>query len=128
MRTVDHLTTFGLGFALALLASSCGSRHEGGSEASSLEASGESHEANLPPQYAFIETNLDTVTLEEVTNRIGPYSKVGHLSPDSPELTYEFDLPDHSALLVILERPFDARNRVHRARHIPNTNDFHLYP
>jgi hypothetical protein len=128
VRTVDHLTTFGLGVALALLASSCGSRHEGGSEASSSETSGESHEEHLPPQYAFIETNLDTITLEEVTNRLGPYSKVGHLSPDSAELVYEFDLPDHSALLVILERPFDARNRVHRVRHIRNTNDFHLYP
>ena len=82
----------------------------------------------MPAQYRFIQTNLDSISLEEVTNRIGPYTRVGHLSPDSPELTYEFDMPDHSALLVMMERPFDSRNRVHRARYLANTNDFRLYP
>lgn len=130
MKASRYRKAFGLGFALVVLvvmAPGCDSRHEGGPGDSSSKTSGASHEATLPPQYTFIQTNLDSITLEEVTNRIGPYSQVGHLSPDSPELTYEFDLPDHSALLVSLERPFDSRNRVHRVRHL-NTNEFHLFP
>jgi hypothetical protein len=109
-------------------ASKADSRAETGSATSSSQTNGISGEAPLPPQYAFIQTNLDSITLQEVTNRIGPYTRVGHLSPDDPELTFEFDMPDHSALLVMLERPFDSRNRVHRVRHLVNTNDFRLYP
>lgn len=105
-----------------------GGSHETGSGTSSSQTNGVSGEAPLPPQYAFIQTNLDSITLEEVTNRIGPYTRVGHLSPNSPELTYEFDMPDHAALLVMLERQFDSRNRVHRVRYVVNTNDFRLYP
>ena len=116
------------GIMLAMFAAACGSRHEGGSEVSSSGTNVVMPEAALPPQFAFIQTNLDVITLEEVTNKIGPYSHVGHLSPDSPELTYEFDLPDHAALLVSLQRPFDSRNRVHRVRFLPSTNDFRLYP
>ena len=122
------LKAFGLGLVLGVMAVGCDSRHEGGAGTSSAEITGASHQAPLPPQYTFIETNLDSITLEEVTNRIGPYTRVGHLSPDSPELTYEFDLPDHAALLVSLERQFDSRNRVHRVRYFLNTNDFHLFP
>ena len=121
--TITALTSMALG----VFTSSCGPRHESGSESLSPETSA-LHEATLPPQFAFIQTNLDVITLEEVTNKIGPYSRVGHLSRDSPELTYEFDLPDHAALLVSLERPFDSRNRVHRVRFLLSTNDFHLFP
>jgi hypothetical protein len=109
-------------------ASKADSRSETSSATSSSQTNGVPGEAPVPPQYAFIQTNLDSITFEEVTNRIGPYTHVGHLSPDDPELTFEFDMPDHSALLVMLERPFDSRNRVHRVRHLVNTNDFHLYP
>lgn len=111
-----------------MFAAACGSRHEGEPGSSSSGADGMLHEAPVPAQFAFIQTNLDVITLEEVTNKIGPYSHVGHLSPDSSELTYEFDLPDHAALLVSLQRPFDSRNRVHRVRFFPSTNDFHLVP
>ena len=128
MNTDGYLKAFGLGLTLAVMAVGCDSRNQGGSGTPSAETSGVSHEAPLPQQYAFIQTNLDSITLEEVTNRIGPYTRVGHLSPDSPELTYEFDLPDHAALLVSLERQFDSRNRVHRVRYFLNTNDFHLFP
>src|SRR5215831_5801524 len=112
------------GITLAMFAPGCGSRHEGGSEISASGTNSVFHEAPLPPQFAFIQAHLDAITLGEVTNRIGPYSHVGHLSPNDPELTYEFDLLDHGALLVSLERPFDARNRVHRVRFFPSTNDF----
>jgi hypothetical protein len=98
---------------------SAGWRFETGSGSSSSQTNGLPNEAPLPPQYRFIQTNLDSITLEEVTNKIGPYS---------PELTYEFDMPGHAALLVMLERPFDSRNRVHRVRYLVNTNDFHLFP
>jgi len=107
---------------------SAGSRSETGLGSSSSQTNSLPNEAPLPPQYRFIQTNLDSITLEEVTNRIGPYTRVGHLSPDSSELAYEFDTPDHAALLVMLERPFDSRNRVHRVQYLVNTNDFHLLP
>jgi hypothetical protein len=112
-------------------ASSC-SRHEGGSESSYSETSGAAWEEHLPPEYAFIETNLDKITLEEITNKLGPYTRIGRLSLNSSdEFVCEFDLPDHSALLVVMERRLDARNRVHRvrrARFLHETNDFRLYP
>jgi hypothetical protein len=113
---------------LALFAVACDSRHQTDSGSSSVVTNSTPRQTPLPPQFAFIETNLDSITLEEVTNRIGPFSRVGHLGPDSPVLAYEFDLPDHSALLVILDRPFQARNRVHRAQFFLSTNDFRLFP
>jgi len=114
---------------LGAFVSSCGSRHEGGSESPSSETTGASHEEHLPPQYAFIETNLGTITLQDVIDKLGPYTKVGRLSPDNTEeLVYEFDFPDHSALLVSLQRRFEARNRVYRTRFYPVTNDLHLFP
>jgi hypothetical protein len=117
-----------VGVVLAVFAAGCGSGQQAGLETTPAGTNSPPREAPLPAQFAFIQTNLDVITLEEITNRIGQYSRVGHLSPDSPELTYEFDLPDHSALLVTLERPFQARNRVHRVQYFLNTNDFHLYP
>src|SRR5204863_1751455 len=102
--------------------------HETVSEAPATDTNSTPHPAALPPQFAFIQTKLGSITLDEVTNRIGHYSRVGHLSPDSEELTYEIDLPDHSALFVTLERPFQARNRVHRVQFFLSTNDFRLFP
>lgn len=128
-----RIDTLIAGIALAVFAAGCGSRHETVPEATDTDTNA-LHEAALPPQFAFIQTNLDSITLEEVTNKIGTYSRVGHLSLDNPELTYEFDLPDHSALLLTLERPFQeerphqARNRVHRVRFFLSTNDFRLLP
>lgn len=122
--TIATLTSIALG----VFTSSCDSRHQGGSEPPSSQASGTSQEPRLPPEFAFIEEKLGTITLKEVVDKIGPYHKEGHLSPDSPEMVYEFDLPNHSALLVIMEAPFDNRNRVHRARWLANTNGFRLFP
>src|SRR5436190_23691991 len=87
-------------------ASNADSRRGADSARSCSQTNALSGEAPLPAQYQFIQSNLDSISLEEVTNRIGPCTRVGHLSPDSPELTYEFDMPDHSALLVMMERPF----------------------
>src|SRR5262245_2132538 len=110
MRTTILIT----GIVLAILAPACGSRHEGASETSPSGTNSSLRDAPLPPRFAFFHTNVDAITLEEVTNRIGPYSRVGHLSPNDPELTYEFDFEDHTALLVTLKRPFQSRNTVQR--------------
>jgi hypothetical protein len=114
--------------SLAAFVAGCGSHHEANPGAQAADTNALPHEAPLPPQFAFIQTNLNSITLEEVTNRIGPYSRVGHLSPDSPETAYEFDLPDHATILVMLWGPYQARNRVYRVRFFRSTNDFHLYP
>jgi hypothetical protein len=124
------LRIFILSLVLAMPSTGCDSRKHGDSGTSNYETNRIPGEAALPQQFAFVQTNLDSITLEDITNRIGPYSRSGHLSPDSPEVTYEFDFPDHSALLISLERPrpLQAKNKVHRARFMMNTNDLHLLP
>jgi hypothetical protein len=110
--------------AVALFAAGCGS-HE---QSVSTEVNGTAAPASLPPQFAFIQTNLDIMTLQEVTNRVGSYSRVGHLSRGDLRLAYEFDLPDGSVVLLIPTRPYEARNRVHTVQFFHSTNDFQLYP
>jgi hypothetical protein len=129
-NTYVGLRIFILSLVPAMLLAGCDSRRHGNSGTSNYETNQAPGETSLPQQFAFIQTNLDSITLEDITNRIGPYSREGHLSPDSPEITYEFDFPDHSALLVTLERPrpLQAKNKVHRVRFFINTNDFHLLP
>ena len=86
-------------------------------------------ETNLPPQFAFILKNLDVITLEEVTASVGPYQHIGRLLEDGDQVTYEFDLPDGSAVLVTADHPPRAgRNTVHRVRFFKSTNDFKLQP
>jgi hypothetical protein len=110
--------------AAAVFAVGCGSHDQSGSG----DAKSPAPPAFLPPGFAFIRTNLDIMTLEEVTNKVGSYSRVGHLSPDDEALAYEFDLKDGSAVLLIPERPYQSRNRVHTVRYFLSTNEFRLYP
>jgi hypothetical protein len=111
--------------ALAVVAAGCDSRPAG---SSSMGTNSTFHQASLPPKFAFIETNLDVMTIEQITQRVGNYTRVGHLRQNRDELAYEFDLPDGSAVLLTPERPFQARNRVHRAQFFLSTNDFQLLP
>jgi hypothetical protein len=112
------------GAAVGVLAAGCGSHDQSVSN----EPKSPPPQASLPPQFAFIQTNLHVMTVQEVADRVGNYSRVGHLRQDDATLTYEFDLPDGSAVLLTPERPFEARNRVHSVQFFLSTNDFHLYP
>jgi hypothetical protein len=108
----------------AVFAAGCGSHDQNVSS----DARSPAPPAFLPPGFAFIRTNLDIMTLEEVTNRVGSYTRVGRLRPDEDALAYEFDLKDGSAVILIPERPYQARNRVHMVQYFVSTNEFRLYP
>jgi hypothetical protein len=110
--------------AAAAFAAGCGSHEQ--SDSGSVKS--QAPRASLPPQFAFLETNLDIITLQEVTNRVGSYTRVGHLSRGDDRLAYEFDLRDGSVVLPIPTRPYEARNRVHTVQFFHSSNDFQLYP
>ena len=124
IQAIQIMRTYYLlaGVVLAVFAAGCSRSNTTSSPVAATET-------NLPPQFAFIQTNLDTITLEQVTASVGPYQHVGRLPEDGDAVTYEFDLPDGSAVLVVADHPTRAgRNTVHRVRFFKSTNDFQLQP
>ena len=118
MRTFIFLA----GLVLAIITAGC-------SRSNTASTPVPATETNLPPQFAFILKKLDMITLEEVTASVGQYQHIGRLLEDGDQVTYEFDLPDGSAVLVTADHPPRAgRNTVHRVRFFKSTNDFKLQP
>jgi hypothetical protein len=77
----------------------------------------------LPPTFRFI---THETTLKEVTDRLGPASRVVELSlrhsdGDTEHFkAHEYDLPYNAAVLVMPQRPFEPEDKV-RAVYMRNT-------
>ena len=86
-----------------------------------VAVTGATTDTALPAQFRFI--SRDT-TLQQVVDRIGPYTRVR----GSGIQAFEYDLSDGSAVLLFPEHPFQMHCKIRKVQFYPKKEQIDIFP